>query len=232
MALTAIPVPGKTKSQMLCDAFIAGAPRDARGFVIYGIKDSNLDAWKKSRATGLPFYSIDGSYFDSVRGQQFRVTKNAFQVQGARKLQSDGKRFAGLGLKVEPYRVPADGYYLAVEQSEVFMRLTAGEPKWLERQVEILDPRYPVKVRCWSRNKLKIQSTLADDLAGARMLVTHSSAAAVTATLAGVPTCVSECHALYNMAWSERQHYLNALADNQWTIAEMQHGEAYRWLNR
>ncbi len=230
--LVAHPVPGKQKSVDLCNAFIAGTPKDAQGHVFYGVVDGNLDAWKKAQKSGLPYYWIDGSYFDCVRGQQYRVTKNAIQVQGARNLDSDGARFKRLGLTLKPWSENPQGYWLLIEQSEVFMRLIAKEPHWWARTILELPPGSVVKTREWDPNKIKLQTTLLKDLAGARLLVTHTSTAAVTATIEGVPVVVSKMHALYDMQPADRQHFLNVLADNQFSTDEMKDGSAYRWLNR
>jgi hypothetical protein len=229
--LVAHSVPGKAKSADLCAAFIAGAPKGAVGAVFYGVVDANVDAWKKVLKSGEPYYWIDGSYFDCVRNVQYRITKNAIQVRGAGEQQSDGKRFAALDLTLKPRVTRQDGHTLLVEQSEAFMRLIAKDPGWLKRMSGRIGSD-KVKVRPWDANKIKLQSTLIQDLQSARLLVAHTSAAAVTATVEGVPIAVSSHHALYDMPWFSRQHHLNVLADNQFSVDEMKDGSAYRWLNR
>jgi hypothetical protein len=229
--LVAHPVPGKAKSADLCAAFIAGAPKNAVGHVFYGVVDANLEAWKRVLKSSDPYYWIDGSYFDCVRNLQYRVTKNAIQVRGAGEQESDGKRFAALGLTLKPRAARPDGHVLLVEQSEPFMRLIAKDPGWLKRMSDRIGSD-KVKVRPWDANKIKLQSTLVQDLQSARLLVTHTSAAAVTATVEGVPIAVSSYHTLYDMVWFSRERHLSVLADNQFSVDEMKDGSAYRWLNR
>lgn len=230
--ITAWPVPGKQKAIDLCNAFLRGAPKTAKGNVFYGIVDHNALAWERIKAKGEDWFWIDGSYFDSVRGQQFRISKNS--VQG--KIQpSDGKRFDNLGLRLKPLRTRHDGHYLLVPQSDLFMRLVARDPRWLEKTCMTLDRDRTTKVRPWLRDKLKLQRSLPDDLADTYCLVTHTSAAAVSAVLEGVPVIVSSMHALAGVlalpGCDTRLDALKSLADQQFTIEEISNGYAWRVLN-
>ena len=244
--LKACPVVGKRKSLELCEAFIAGAPRDAKGFVFYGAIRENLKDWYAARRSGLPVWNIDNSYFDCVRGSgnwaedgaQYRITKNRMQVEVDNKT-SDGKRFAALGLTIKSWQHNLNGHVVLVQQSDEFMRDIAGDPDWFNESLAYLKSQNDrVVVRAWSPNKLKLQRTLVDDLAGARMLVTHSSAAAVTAVLEGIPVIVTSQSALAYMICSDgpaidqRLRYLSVLADNQFTLQEMKDGTAWAMLNR
>lgn len=240
MPLTAHPVPGKAKSVELCQAFIAGAPPSAEGHVFYGVKEGNRHAWQRVLRTREPYYFIDGSYFDRTRGQRFRVTRNRQQHTGTG--ESDGKRFLALGLKVreEVYPHPP-GWVLAIPQSPVFMLLTARDPQWLDRE---LDPMRlyakaggpPVRLRPWTNDKPAAMSTLHSDLARASLLVTHSSAAAVEAVLAGVSVKVSPMSAAYSLgtvlpSGPERQAWASVLADNEFTREELRSGHAWAVVN-
>lgn len=229
MGLIACPVPGKAKSAMLCAAFIAGAPCKAPfGYVFYGVKAGNYNDWRVARNSGEDWYFIDNSYFDQTRGTMFRVTKNALQFR--RDGETDGARFATLGVELQPWNRWPHGHMLYVEQSPDHMRYTLdgaavlgvppggygnGNARW----------------RLWSANKPKIQQTLAQDLNGAAVLITHTSAAAVMALIAGVPViCDPQC-AAFGADDSNRLHRLQLLADNQFTIDEMKDGTAWRKLN-
>ena len=85
-------------------------------------------------------------------------------------------------------------------------------------------------LRPWRPNKPKVQQTLQEALRGANMLITYSSAAAVMALLEGVPVLVSAASAVCNYQ-NDRATLMNALADNQWTLNEIEHGKAWTWLN-
>lgn len=225
--LIACPVPGKAKSKMLCDAFIAGAPWRAQALVFYGVKAGNYRDWQAALVSGVDYYFIDNSYFDQTRGAQFRVAKNALQFTDGG--MSDGRRWAALGIELQPWRADFDGYALLVEQSDDHMcyTLRGQGRRWSEHACQ---PR-GIAMRHWSPNKPFIQQTLADDLTGASLLVTHTSAAAVMAVIAGVPVqCAPEC-AAYGMNADNRLHRLQVLADHQFTLDEMKDGTAWRKLN-
>lgn len=231
------PIRSKRKSRVLCEAFAKGMPWSApRCHVFYGVNETNLDQWHDVLASGEPWYYIDNSYFDKVRGgiddprAQFRITKNRMQVRAAG-LASDGKRFAALGIGLRPWQHNPDDHTLFVEQSPAFMRDIAEDPGWLARASAI--GHLHRRVRRWSADKPRLATTLADDLRGARLLVTHSSAAAVEALIAGVPISVSVMSALHGYRnGDDRLPILNVLADNQWTLDEITSGKAWEWLNR
>ncbi len=236
--LTGHPVPGKRKSADLVAAFIEGAPKNVEGNVFYGVDERNFEAWRSARQQalhGVPYFYVDGSFFDCVRGQQFRVTKNAIQHKGHG--QSDGKRFAKLGLEIEHYRAN-EGYVLMVPQSDQFMHLVLGATgDWSAAVAGLYADEPAVKWRMWYADKPTIQKTLRRDLEGAKLLVTHSSAAAVSAVLMGVRISCSPLCCAYQFSDkgvasdAKRWQWASVLADQQWTIEEMRNGTAWRMLN-
>lgn len=223
--LKAVPVAGKQKSADICQAFIDGAPRSAKGFVFYGVNDSNVREWRSIVRSGADWFYIDNSFYDCVRGVQFRVAKNRVQVNPSHRT-TDGARFAALGLPVLPMRddrlhLPA----LMVEQSPDFMRNVAQHPNWLagyRGRDSILRP--------WRRDKKAAGLSLAGDLARCGHVITHSSAAAVEALLRGLPITVSPMSACYG--WEDREHLFGVLADAQFNLTEMRKGLAWEMLNR
>ena len=222
--ITPYPTPGKHKSQVLCEAFVFGAPKAAQGAVFYGITDANYADWQRVRRAGIDYWFIDNSYFDVVRGRQFRITKNRVQHSGIG--TSDGARFEALGLSIKPMRDNPQGWTLIVEQSDLFMRLTAKEPNWTANTVH--GAQGTICLRKWDRNKLVAQKTLAEDIAQAKLTVTHSSAAAVESLLAGCHvqvSAMSACHA-YSQGQS-RADLMHVLADNQFTLDEIKSGFAW-----
>jgi hypothetical protein len=229
VALIACPVHGKQKSADICAAFIAGAPRSVFGFVFFGVDESNMRNWRIARDSGEPWWYLDNSYFDCVRGKQFRATKNDLQFRGARHTQSTGDRFDALGLRVQPWHNNPEGHWLVCPQSDWFMRHLSGAPDWFSWVKPI---EGEIRVRPWLRDKLKRQATLVEDLKGARCLITHSSAAAVGALLEGIPIHVSDASAVSRVGFeSDRLPVMQALADNQFTLKEMKDGTAWRMLN-
>lgn len=244
MALTLYPVPGKAKSKLICNAFAAGAPRHATGAVFFGT-EGVMSAFQRAKQ-GTWWY-IDNAYTDPQRGLYFRVTKNALQVDPTGKA-STGERFAKLGITVKDWRHKPDGKIIVIPQSDDFMKSTLGRKgDWLRETVEKLNawgygPR--VRVRPWLRDKKTAYVELHKDLDDAALVVTWSSASAITALYEGIPA-ISEsgaAHALTGPLTSERvaqplmpsiverTRFLEILADNQFTLEEFKNGVAWRWL--
>jgi len=233
--LIAYPVKGKKKSIDLCQAFIEGYKRAGGcepGAVFFGVNESNIVDWHRVLATGSPYWYGDNAFFDATRQRQFRFAKNRLQIDAAQ--QTDGKRFAALGLEVKPMR--RDGHHWVVcEQSPFFVEHVApGAKRWLEDTVTALRAtERPVVVRAWDRDKTAQMASLPSDLTDAWGLVTHSSAAAVTALLEGVGVVVSPNSACSSIWLPDgRENLFGVLADNQWTIEELATGKAWQWLNR
>lgn len=261
MPLTLRPVPHKEKSKLICKAFAHGAPASAQGDVFFGT-EGVMVAWqaaqRRAAAGGAPFWYLDNSFTDPQRGQYFRVTKNALQVnpmwRGGRLdgtlRYSDGARFARLGITVKEWRDNPNGQILVIPQSDDFMKSTLGRKgDWLGETVNKLNawgfgPR--IRVRPWQRNKTQAYVELHKDLDNAAVVVTWSSASAITALYEGIPA-ISESgsaraltgplteervHQPLRPSLAERQRFLEVLADNQFTLDEFRNGTAWRWLER
>ena len=244
MPLTLYPVPGKAKSKLICNAFAAGAPRHATGAVFFGT-EGVMSAFQRAKQ-GTWWY-IDNAYTDPQRGLYFRVTKNALQVDPTGKA-STGERFAKLGITVKDWRHKPDGKILVIPQSDDFMKSTLGRKgDWLRETVEKLNawgygPR--IRVRPWQRDKTTAYVELHRDLGDAALVVTWSSASAITSLYEGIPA-ISESGAAHALTGPltqervaqplmpslvERTRFLQILADNQFTLEEFKNGVAWRWL--
>lgn len=161
---------------------------------------------------------------------------------------SDGRRFARLGITVKDWRHKPDGKIIVIPQSDDFMKSTLGRKgAWLRETVDKLNawgygPR--IRVRPWLRDKKTAYVELHKDLDDAALVVTWSSASAITALYEGIPA-ISEsgaAHALTGPLTQEqvaqplmpsledRTRFLQILADNQMTLEEMRNGTAWRWL--
>lgn len=250
-AVIAYPQFGKRKSIDICAAFVAGcggrvelSGRYQGGpAFFYGINDSNVAVWKAVRESGADYYYSDNSYFDATRGTHFRVTRNAVQHDGHG--CSDGKRFAKLGITIEPWRRGGGDYIVVCPQSDAFMKTIAGwRGLWLPTAMQAIRQftSRPTRVREWSPDKKALAATLRDDLEGAAALVTYSSAAAITAVLAGVPAvCMGPCAArpvsidiadIESPQYAERAQWAGVLADRQWTLEELRAGAAWKVLQQ
>lgn len=238
-SVTCYPIPGKAKARLLCEAFAAGviaaggrahvcttppAQLQSGAAVFYGVRPAVAHLWQQAKAERRDWYYIDNSYFDAARERQFRITKNALQHDG--RGNSDGGRFARLGLEVKPMRTSGE-LALVCEQSQEFMRVVAGDPDWIASAAAELRRRYgPDRVALRRKSSTL---PLARALEQAFIVATWSSAAAIEALLAGVRVmCAREC-AAYDV--SERHAWARVLADNQWTLDEINKGMAWAALN-
>jgi hypothetical protein len=247
VTVTAYPCAGKKKSFEICLAFVRGcggqigtSHRPGGAAVFYGIDSSNAAVWKAVRASGQDFFYVDNSVFDSARQTQFRVTKNRLQHTGLG--ISDGKRFRALGVEIKPWRTAGE-HIVVCPQSAPFMRTVANYEggDWTANMLARLraETTREIRLRSWSPDKGKSAATLGQDLISAHALVTWSSAAAVTAVLAGVPVLVEsqDCVArpmsgqdIGALPTPDRENWAGILADNEWSLDEMRKGIAWQHL--
>jgi hypothetical protein len=244
--------PTKAKGVRLLGAFCGGAggrivewiPHELEpgAAAFYGVIDETRGLWRQATRDNRERYYIDGSPFDACREAYFRIARNAVQPSGER--ESDCRRFDRLRIPVRPWRT--SGTHIVVcPQSDSFMRTFAEDGgDWLADTLAQLRQHTdrPLRIREWSRDKASAAATLAADLAGAWALVTFSSAAAVTALLEGIPAISTAPWAsAHRMGGSldaiesplmldDRREWAGALADQQFTVPEMESGAAWKAL--
>ena len=192
------------------------------------------------------WYYLDNAYFDSGRGRFFRCGRNALQACATDR--PDWARFAALGLGIQPWQT-GGGRIVVCPQSESFMadvaRVPGGQAGWLRDTVAKLAAHTdrPIHVRHWSRDKAAQSGSFHADLKGAWALVTHSSAAANEALIAGVPVFVTAPCAAAPLARGDlaaienplrpagRAEWAATLAGLQWTVDELRDGTAWKRLH-
>lgn len=244
------PVPGKQKSHDICAAFAQGCGGwlgDHRRFdpsaaaFFYGVVDEMKGCWDGVGRNGY-FYS-DNSYFDRGREHYYRVTRNGFQVSAC--IRPDFSRLSDLGVK--PKRWAARGSHIVlVEQSAPFLRLSGFRGDWISavRAALAKVTDRPLRIRRWNRDKGGAAKTLHADLEDAWALVTHMSAAANEALVAGIPVvttgfCAATPLATPLYAIEEPRHYdidtvrawAAGLAASQWTLDEFRNGTCWKAFN-
>lgn len=259
------PQPGKAKSRLVVEAFTTGCggrikdnatilePQGGAAFFgVVGIEHLLRLAIAEKREW---FYG-DNSFFDCSRGRYFRFSRNAIQyspparggearsagVVGAPS-SIDHARLKALGINIAPWK--KDGRHIVVvEQSEHFLNLV-GAKAWLPRALLAIKhcTDRPIRLRTWQRDKASAAAGLRHDLKGARALVTHMSAAANEALIAGIPVFVSGLCAATPMASGAldqietprypdgREDWAAGLAGMQWTLDELRSGAAWRVLS-
>lgn len=243
------PQPGKAKSLRVLEAFAQGCggdvmhaharhleSRDAAFYGCVGIEHLLHEAQQR----GGWWYG-DNAFLDRSRETFFRFSQNEFQI--SRLATPDHARLKALDVVVKPWR--KDGRHIVVaEQSEHFLTLSGAHKDWLAHTTEWLGyyTDRPLRIRKWMSNKGKASASLAQDLNGAWALVTHMSAAAVEAVIAGIPVYVTgRCAAspmasgalsdLYRPLYPDnRIEWLAGLAGRQWTLDEYRDGTAWRTL--
>lgn len=250
--VTCYPVASKQKSANICQAFAQGCNgtvvngaselTDGPAF-FYGVDQSNLHLWRQAKADlRRDFYYCDNAYFDSAREKYFRITANRLQHAG--RGQSDGARFDALNIPIK-YWCSSGKHIVVCPQSNSFMRdIAEYEGDWTTDTLATLQQLTDrlITLRLWSPNKGRLADSIKEDLKDCYALVTWSSAAAITAILAGVPACVMGESAALPLALTRLEHlfvpkyvqefigrkkWAGVLADNQFTLDEMRSG--YAW---
>jgi hypothetical protein len=238
LSVRCCPQPGKAKSRLVLDALASGAGGDDPNGLpaFFGVVGIESD-WRAARMSG-DFLYCDNSFFDATRGNYFRV--------GVRELQTvakkpDWDRRAKINLGIQPWR-RGGTHIVVVCQSQHFMTVVAdwpgGAPAWQQHVLLTLKKHTDrqIVVRHWSSDKTERAQSLRQDLEGAWALVTHMSAAANEAILAGVPAFVTGPCAALEMGLSQieriehprrpdgRQEWAARLAASQWTLDELRSG--------
>lgn len=235
--LVCYPQPGKARSREVLEAFASGwGGGDGEAF--YGVV--GIERLFRDAQGGDWFYG-DNAFFDVCRGRFFRFARRAYQVASPQPPDLD--RLRALGLAIRQWRVYGE-HVLVIEQSAHYLDLVGAGPGWLERTVAEIRAATdrPMRVRRWDRDKSGAGATLKTDLARAWALVTHSSAAANEAILAGIPAFVTGPCAATPMASTRiaeieeprmpdgREEWAAGLANSQWTLEELRSGAAWRRL--
>lgn len=200
-----------------------------------------IDAKFHAARAGGRWYYGDNSYFDAWRGTFFRFARDAFQPTTAQ--PPDWDRYKAQGVKVQDWQ--RGRHVVVVEQSAHFLGISGGGADWRARTVEELRRHTdrPLRIRSWRRDKASLARGLQEDLRDAHALVTHASAAAVEAVLAGVPVYVTGQSAAQPMASGtlseiesprypeDREPWAAGIANSHWTLEELRSGMAWRRLN-
>jgi hypothetical protein len=222
---------------------VVPSPGDRRRDVVafFGVVGLERDFLEVRRDGDREFLYGDNALVDGLRGKFFRFARNALQVSTLQ--PPDHKRRAAQGIWTRPWQ-KGGGHIVIVEQSWHFLRLCGVGDDWFYKVASQLAQATdrPLRVRRWRRDKGNLATTLHEDLRGAWALVTHMSAAANEALLAGVPVFVTGPCAASPMASGalseiERPHYPDGreewaagLANSHWTMDELRDGTAWERL--
>jgi len=151
-------------------------------------------------------------------------------------------RFARLGIELKPWRADA-GYILVCGQRGIGSRQMASPPGWEDRVAKSLKGmgQSDLKLRRHP-GRYTPETTLEQDLAGARLCLIWSSSSGVTALTQGVPVVYCAPHwicagaatrgleTLSTLCASDesRSTAMRRMAYGQWTVAEIEAGEPFK----
>lgn len=201
---------------------------------------SRWDLLQTARLEGRNWYYGDHAYYR--RNAYYRITKNGFQYQGPP--SEDRTRFERLHVNCAPEWRKEGSSIIICPNSPTYMRLFGIDAQqWVLEVVAELAKHTdrPMVIRWKQQAQVR---PIYCDLHDAWATVVFSSAAAIDGLLAGVPcitlapfaatrrmggTALSEIEALPMP--DDREPFLWALAERQWTLAEIERGEAWAVLN-
>lgn len=240
---------GEKTSPLFCAAFAQGC---GGGVQVGGpLQPGSVALWgspqlwpllEQARFEGREFWYGDNAYFG--RGKFYRITRNGLQHNGVKRATDRGfgwtRRFQQLGRIIRLWR-RTGRHVLLCPNSEGYFRLFGLDVhEWITEVstaiAEVSDR--PVLVR-WKTDVR--ERPLAEDLRDCWAVVAFSSASALDALVAGVPVFVTaDFAAAYRMGEpdvrriespiypDDREDFCATLANNQWTLPEIQRGDAWR----
>jgi hypothetical protein len=196
---------------------------------------------RAAQAAGLDWFYADHGYLG--RGKYFRITKNAYQHDGrGEKTPDNWARFERFRRPIHPWRTSGQHVLVCPNSAVYFSLFGIDAEQWLSNVQDRIRAHTDREIRL----RWKVQRRdrpIEQDLRNAWAVVVFSSAAAVDALIAGVPVfTVAPFAATYRMGLSDlarieapvfppdRESFLAVLAANQFTIAEILSGQAWKHL--
>lgn len=231
----------KAKSQRVLEALAAGcggrmAWTDAEfledgDVAFYGVRPGWSRLWRQAMAEARTVYYVDNSFFDDTRETKFRIGRNVVQMYEFPK-----RDYPKFRRPIMPWREGGEHIVVCPQSSEFMVcveQFSEQWEDWIARRLRMYTTR-PLKVR-----KKGEKRPLAEDLKNAWALVTHTSAAANEAIIAGIPAfttglCAASSMSRHDLAQIEsplypdnREEWAAAVAAHEWTIEQLRRGE---WL--
>jgi hypothetical protein len=194
---------------------------------------------------GTPFWMIDNGYYKTSGLNQHETGHYEFTYRGLLPQQlrnPDYTRFPAQGI-MKPWRPATKAGHIVI----AFPGPTFGSVFGMDMRqwmATIQDKVRKVTNRpILIRHKSKHSRPIAQDLAGAHCLVTHSSHVAIEAIIMGIPTIVaptSPAAPISSLSLDEieeprmedRTEWWASLMSQQFTLKEMRSGLAWEWLQK
>jgi hypothetical protein len=241
------------KTRMMMSALAAGIgrkakialgepPDDGNPFVVWGQEWLTLRTLPEAVRTGRPFWTLDNGYWNPAKGTDRGYYRFCYRSLSPVLLPKT-PFLREPTVRLRPWRQDGGHVLLAMPGVQFGMALGIDVKGWC---ATIVGELYPKTQRLGRELRVRMRDEtrrpLADDLRDCWAVVTHSSNVAVDAVVAGIPVFVQPTSAaapvgrtdldLANPVTPGRDHWVRALASQQFTIAEMRNGIAWHWMQR
>lgn len=243
-SVTCYAQPDKPKSRRVLEAFAAGCggriastnveqlePGDV---AFYGVRPPWSHLWRQAQIERRTIYYLDNAFWDDTRETKFRVGRNVVQ-----QWEFARRDYPAFRRPIMPWREGGEHIVVCPQSSEFMVcveRFSEEWSGWVARRLRMYTTR-PLVIRSKRERR-----PLADDLKGAWALVTHTSAAANEAIIAGIPAfttglCAATSMSNHDLAAIERPKcpdgrdaWAAAVAAHEWTLEEMADGTCWKAL--
>lgn len=216
-------------------------PDDGSPLVIYGQGWGSEHLLARAKRDDLDYLHVDNGYWKPGRGRPdgyYRLCWRGFYPRFLADAKAD--RFEKLKVILRPWRTTGKHVLLGLPGEEYGQGLGWNMREWIEEVKRELPKRTdrPIVIR-----PRVTDAPLEDHLKDCWAVVTHSSNIAVDAVTAGIPAIVAEdspASPVADTSWDDvenpkmpdRRQWMSSLADQQFTVAEMSDGTAYRYMTR
>lgn len=221
-----------------------GVLRDSEWHAFYGVGPDTLPLWREAQLRRRAIY-IDNGYVDSkwYGGSHYRVTMNDLQWSG--RAGASPERWKMLNREIAPWRTDGEDILVILQTRPFFDNFCdwGNRSDWLARVLEPLGNHSSRRIVIRDKPVKGVDGpSFADQLERAWCVVTFTSNCAVEAILAGKPAFVTHRCAAWEMAGHDltkideplrgpgRERWAWGLAENQWSLKEMERGAALRAL--
>jgi hypothetical protein len=206
--------------------------------IVWGVLRGSDKVVQYAKDNNQYFFYIDHAYFSRGHGVNYRITRNGYEAGPIRECPPD--RLSALDIETQPWN--RDGSVILVCPPTDYFMNAHGCHDWLETTLATLknqtDREIVVRVKPQPGETVE---PIEDAFRRSFALVTHSSNIAIEAAIAGVPVFVSPSSAaapvgqtdvslIESPVYPDRTPWLQHLAYNQYSMAELGDGTAWRML--
>ena len=206
--------------------------------IVWGVLRGSDRVVQYAKENNQYFFYIDHAYFSRGHGMNYRITRNGYEAGRIRECPPD--RLAAFKIETKPWN--REGVVILVCPPTDYFMDAHGCHDWLDTTLATLKSHTDREIVV--RRKPQPGETvepIEEAFRRSYALVTHSSNIAIEAAIAGVPVFVSETSAaapvgrsdfsqIESPVYPDRTPWLRHLAYNQYSMAELGDGTAWRML--